>query len=106
MPTVTVDDISVPPLSILNGIQLGNFEIAPNPFENSTVVAFTLIQTQNVAISILNLLGEEVVKVGEKLYEPGNYKEAIYASSLPSGIYFVDVKVDGVSNLKKVTHTK
>ncbi len=106
MPSVTVDDISVPPLSIMNGFQLANLEVSPNPFGKSTIVAFSITQTQNVAISILNLMGEKVVSFRGKTYERGNYQEKIDASSLPAGIYFLDVNIEGFSNIKKVTHIK
>lgn len=106
MPSATVDDNSAPPLAIKNGFQLANLEISPNPFGKSTIVAFSITQTQNVAISLLNLMGEKVVSFGEKLYEPGYYQEKIDASSLSAGIYFLDVNIEGVSNIKKVTHVK
>ncbi len=62
--------------------------IHPNPFSNSTTIAFELTQAGKVEIKIYNQLGEQI-EVIQKNTQPGKQKFTWDASGLPSGIYFI-----------------
>ncbi|MCX6132230.1 MAG: cohesin domain-containing protein [Ignavibacteriales bacterium] len=60
----------------------------PNPFNPSTRIAFSIPQTSRVRLSILDVLGREVVLLVEDERLPGMYNVLWDAGSMPSGTYF------------------
>jgi hypothetical protein len=102
--SVTIPGPSGPSVSVNEQLPIGDFDVFPNPFTKGTTVKFSIDQTQEVSISVLNVLGETTDLIEDKTYGPGSYQKYIDASKLPTGVYFIDVKVDGVSNVKKVIH--
>jgi len=69
----------------------GNY---PNPFNNSTKIAFVLNQTSNVTVKIYNILGKKIATLLEKKLTNGEYVVTWNASGESSGIYFVKVLAD------------
>jgi Secretion system C-terminal sorting domain/Cytochrome c554 and c-prime len=67
----------------------------PNPFNPQTTIRYTVgsVRTlhavsQQVNLSIYNLLGQKVATLVDKMQTPGNYQVTFDATSLSSGIYF------------------
>lgn len=67
------------------------FELAqnfPNPFNNETIIPFSLATNAQVGIDIFNLLGERVVHIEEKEFPQGAHMFPLEAAALASGVYF------------------
>ena len=61
----------------------------PNPFDNQTTISFSINQTTQVTLEILNSFGQIVdIPINNKSQNPGNYQVTFDAGSLLSGIYF------------------
>ena len=60
----------------------------PNPFNPSTKISYIISNTENVRISILNVLGEEISVLVNEEKDAGNYEVVFTADNLPSGVYF------------------
>ncbi|MBZ0201667.1 MAG: T9SS type A sorting domain-containing protein [Ignavibacteria bacterium] len=71
------------------------FQNFPNPFNNSTVIRYTIPEKSYVKLDIYNLLGEEVRKITNSLQNEGNYIFYLDFDDLPSGIYFYRLLADG-----------
>lgn len=65
---------------------IGNF---PNPFSETTTIAYEVRATQSLQITIWDLSGQRVKTLVDDTHTPGYYEEAFRAGSLPSGTYFV-----------------
>jgi hypothetical protein len=75
-----------------------NWLIYPNPFTNDIQILISdQVTHQNSTVTVVNSLGKLVYS--EELF--GNTTK-INLSQLDSGIYFINVNVDGVSAIKKV----
>jgi len=76
----------------------------PNPFNPSTKISYQLPKVSNVTLKILNLLGEEVVTLVNNEYQnAGTYSSLfIVNSSLPSGVYFYQLKSGNFVESKKM----
>ena len=72
----------------------------PNPFNNSTVISFTISDNSDVNITIYDLLGRAVKVLENEKKQKGTYEVNFEADEFPSGPYFVVLKTD--SNL--LTH--
>lgn len=103
---IYIDDINISGTST-TGIQdlesATGFNIFPNPIDESTVVSFSLSSKQNINVKILDLLGREISTVFNGEMQEGDHQFAIgEQSKLSSGIYFVNVNVEGRSFTKKM----
>jgi hypothetical protein len=76
----------------------------PNPFNPSTVIEYALPENARVTLTIYNVLGQEVSRLIDVEQEAGVYKFNWNASSLASGVYIYNMKVEGAT--KNYTDTK
>ena len=78
-----------------------DLEIYPNPAENEFELIFLLSSRQDIEISIINSLGQEISK--NKIDDfIGQYKERIDVSSFSKGVYFVQLKTNNEIYNKKL----
>lgn len=69
----------------------------PNPFNPTTTVEFTLESSANVSLVIHNTLGQEVARMNAGPRAAGTHSEMLRGEQLASGLYLVDLVVDGSS---------
>ena len=74
----------------------------PNPFNPNTTIEFTIPKKGKVRLSILNLLGEEVKVLLSETKDVGFHSIEFNASSLPSGVYFYQLKAENFIQTKKM----
>lgn len=74
----------------------------PNPFNPTTTISFAIQNKSNVKIIILNAIGEEVAVVFNEEKESGYHTVEFNAASLPSGIYFYQLKAGEFSETRKM----
>jgi hypothetical protein len=80
---------------IPNSITLkGNF---PNPFNPTTKIKYSLPFAGDVVISFYNGIGQNVAKTSVKSVLAGTNEYNFNAYGLASGVYFYQIKVNGVS---------
>jgi hypothetical protein len=74
---------------------IGNLLLVyPNPTTETITVAGTIGTNSNINIAVYNVLGIKKLEINEKA-GPGNYLKEINIESLSSGIYFVNIQIDG-----------
>jgi hypothetical protein len=89
-------------------VGVGNQELSnalkvyPNPFRNQLNVEFGVIQTGQVKISLLNLLGQEVRLIEQGSFTSGNHNITFTAKGLLPGIYFLKMDSSNGTDVKKV----
>ena len=76
--------------------------IKPNPFNTATQIVFSLNRAADVDVGVINLKGEKVEQLVESRYEEGCYEIKWSAKSLPTGLYFVVLRADDATDIKKV----
>lgn len=85
-----------------NGVDF-RMSIFPNPIINNATLSYSLPESANVSIDLFTTKGDKVknIFIGKQI--AGDYKQEINIESLSSGIYFIKLKVEDVSQLTKVT---
>ena len=73
----------------------------PNPTNNTAVVTYSLESEAEVAISIVNFLGEEVKRVYIGRQNVGNHDYVFDFSNIPNGAYYCEVIMNNCE--KKMT---
>jgi len=80
----------------------------PNPFNPETEISFQLPGAIHILIKIYNIRGEEIRTLVNAQYEVGSYKirwdgKDNNANSVPSGIYFYQLKAGSITKVEKMT---
>ena len=76
--------------------------VYPNPSEGNFSISFELKRSEEVSISIVDILGKEVESISRKSLEKGIHKREMNLNSMNSGIYFMSIKIGNENHLKKV----
>jgi hypothetical protein len=74
--------------NIMSKEQLEVFSNFPNPFNNSTIINYSIPVRGHVSLKIFDDIGREVRELINEVQSPGNHQVNFDASHLESGIYF------------------
>ena len=84
---------------------INNFRLEqnyPNPFNPQTSIAYTLPVNGHVTLTVYNLLGQKVRMLVNASQKAGEHSISFKAEGLSSGLYFYQLKSEGVSLTKKM----
>jgi len=90
---------------------LNNFELQqnyPNPFNPSTSIQYAIASRQFVTLKVFDVLGKEVATLVNEEKSAGSYEvifnsvEPLHATSLPSGVYFYQLRAGDYIETKKM----
>lgn len=75
----------------------------PNPFNNSTVIPFSIDRAADISVSVFDLSGRLVTNLFEGHAEAGQHTVAWAGEGMTSGIYFYTLEAAGVRHVGKMT---
>ncbi|HQP69476.1 MAG TPA: T9SS type A sorting domain-containing protein [Clostridiales bacterium] len=79
----------------------------PNPFNNQTNISYGLSQTCEVELSVFNPKGQIVAVLVNSKQSKGNHSIQFNADNLNSGVYYYQLKTDGIlRSLKRMVYLK
>ncbi len=78
----------------------------PEPFQDSTRIAFTLTKPEVVRLSVFDMIGREIVVLVNARLDPGRHVYTLDASQWPAGIYFYKVTTARATITRKMTLIK
>ena len=78
----------------------------PNPFNPSTIVNYNLPNSGHVTLSVMNILGEEMMRLVDEDQVAGQHQVHINAAQLPSGVYLYRLTAGNYSTTKKMMLVK
>jgi hypothetical protein len=78
----------------------------PNPFNPITMINYQVPMTNEVEISVYNILGEKIVTLVSKKQQAGYYSVQWDASDFASGIYYYKIKAGAFISVKKMILVK
>jgi hypothetical protein len=74
----------------------------PNPFNPTTKIRFSVVQTGRVTLSIFDLQGRQVEALLNNTLEAGQHDITFDGAALPSGVYFARVTTPYYSQTEKL----
>ncbi len=80
----------------------------PNPFNPSTSIQYAIGSRQFVALKVYDVLGKEIATLVNEEKPEGSYEvefnsvETLHATSLPSGVYFYQLRAGDFVETKKM----
>ncbi len=78
----------------------------PNPFNPVTSIKFYLPNSSSVRLTIYDMLGKEVSTLVNGNMEAGIHEVQFNGSNLSSGIYFYEININGLKDIKKMILAK
>ena len=79
----------------------------PNPFNPAITIQFSTEITQNIEVSIYDLMGQKVDVIYNDLVQTNTLKSLVWdASDFSSGDYFISLKTEGFTKSHKITLIK
>ena len=99
---IKVDYIRVGVDGIGESSVLSGFNVAPNPVISTGILSFTLRNSTNISIEIVDFTGKVVKNVKDVYCNKGECKISFSTEGLPDGIYFVCVKTGSNTLTKKI----
>jgi len=89
-------------IEITNPYHFKLFGNYPNPFNPSTTINFQIQDEGIVTLIVYDILGNEIAILVNEYKEPGNYNVSYDASSLSSGTYIYQLRMNGFVETKKL----
>jgi predicted outer membrane repeat protein len=74
----------------------------PNPFNPITMINYQLPMTNDVELSIYNLLGQKVATLVNKPQQAGSYQVEWDASGFATGVYYYQIKAGEFQDVKRM----
>lgn len=75
--------------SVTNAFTENEFKVYPNPTNQTTTIEYSLTETENVQIQLMNILGNVVTTLLNEEQSIGKQSISFEVDNLPSGIYFI-----------------
>ncbi|MEK9138380.1 MAG: T9SS type A sorting domain-containing protein, partial [Bacteroidota bacterium] len=101
---------TLPPVSVENDREMPSefrlLQTYPNPFNSSTRFEFVLQQAGHVTITIFDVLGREVQTIVNEYRPAGKHLVALYASDLPTGVFFYQMRVGSFVKTRRMVLMK
>ncbi|MBT3825065.1 MAG: T9SS type A sorting domain-containing protein [Candidatus Marinimicrobia bacterium] len=86
-------------------------DLHPNPFNPITTIKYSLPEAGSVQLLILNILGQEIMKLQNEVQAPGNYEvqwNGLDQTGKPvdTGVYFARLEAGNYSETIKMVYLK
>ncbi len=78
----------------------------PNPFNPSTKIEYSVPDNSKVELTVFDTFGRIVDVLVNRHHSPGNYIFTWEPKSLPSGVYYYQLKAGKFSDVKKMTYVR
>ncbi len=78
----------------------------PNPFNPTTMISYTLPTDSKVKVEIFNSLGQSVAVLVNSKKSAGHYESTWNAQNLPSGIYLINIRAEGLDSKSNFSQVK
>jgi len=78
----------------------------PNPFNPSTSIQYAIVSRQFVTLIVYDILGNEIATLVNEELPAGTFEVEFHAATLPSGIYFYQLKAGSFIETKKMVLLK
>ena len=78
-----------------------SLKASPNPFNNQSMISFTLEQSADVSLKVFDITGREVQSLVNGHLSPGAHQAVFDAKNLSSGFYFIRLDSQGETTMIK-----
>jgi hypothetical protein len=74
----------------------------PNPFNNGTMITYSLARNAQVKLTVFNVLGQDVETLVNSFQTAGKYSVQLNADNWTSGIYFYQIEAGDFNETRRM----
>ncbi|MBN2103958.1 T9SS type A sorting domain-containing protein [bacterium] len=78
----------------------------PNPFNPETTICYGIPRKTHVRLTVLNIRGEIVATLTDRLQTPGTYQIQWHGTNMASGLYFYRIETDEWQKIRRMIFLK
>jgi Endonuclease I/Secretion system C-terminal sorting domain len=104
--TVILDNCSWLGVENMEAVGLSNLVAFPNPAENYTRILFDLDRPQEVKLSVLNSLGQEIAVLAQGNIQAGEHNYTWQTEAQPAGFYLYRLQIGAFVSTQKIIVVK
>ncbi|HUM45388.1 MAG TPA: T9SS type A sorting domain-containing protein [Chitinophagales bacterium] len=101
-----VKNFTTLPLKEMTGLTVkdadAHFGVFPNPFTSGASVKFFLKENEFAELSLFDAQGKKIRPVAAGIFSEGSHQVNLPEEGLPAGIYFLQMKTAGTTEVQKV----
>jgi hypothetical protein len=79
-----------------------NLSVFPNPVSDNVNVKFTLMETSDITIDLMDINGNKIANIISENGMKGDINKTFNVSSYSKGVYFLQIKNEKASSIKKL----
>lgn len=87
--------VNISHTSVHESAEVESAFVYPNPVSAELNVNFTLKQSSNVSIRVVDITGKEVATMGDSFFKAGKHTFSVNIETLPTGMYAAIIVADG-----------
>ena len=92
--------------TVTKPVDFNLFQNYPNPFNPTTMIGYQLPITNNVELSIYNLLGQKVATLVNERQNAGYHQVEWNATGFASGVYYYRIEMGNIVQTRKMIYLK
>ncbi|MCB9235730.1 MAG: T9SS type A sorting domain-containing protein [Bacteroidia bacterium] len=78
----------------------------PNPATNEVTIAFDLVKSEQINLTVRNLYGQTLINVAQGVYKAGKHKVTVNTSDLAQGVYLYSLQTSASTFTNKMVIVK
>ncbi|HVK49446.1 MAG TPA: T9SS type A sorting domain-containing protein, partial [Pseudobacter sp.] len=79
------------------------FTASPNPFRGNSTISFHLDQAAQTQLSVFDITGRRLALLVNSRLAAGNHRVVYTPEHKTAGVYFIQLKIDGKTTIKKLS---
>ena len=83
-------------------VDYARLTVFPNPFSQSAVISWQMNNYRHIALKIYDFMGREIKTLVDEYQAPGEHQVTFNAEGLAAGIYFYQLRANGIVETKKM----
>ncbi len=87
------------PLIVSEEVGVSSFRLSPDPFMNTSIFKFTLVESADLTVDLYNSMGIRIKRIFHESCPAGEHQRLFEESSLAPGLYYLQIKARSSSGL-------
>ncbi|MDF2437617.1 MAG: hypothetical protein K0Q95_1993 [Bacteroidota bacterium] len=79
-----------------------SLSVYPNPVSDNANIEYTIDVDSKIELSVYNVIGDQIMLIENKEQSAGTYNYKVNMSGISTGVYFVKLKINNTSTVKKI----
>jgi hypothetical protein len=101
---IFLDDVNLvdPTVGLKENTLSAGLNLYPNPAKEKITIECNTLESHNINIEVIDVLGKKITSIDKGKVDAGSHEFELFTSAYKSGVYFVNISVDGNRIVKRL----